>query len=89
VEIQLLMAVVQYKTRLQQPRQGVCSTWLASLTPDPSKVKVKLWVKAGTIHFPADPDVAVIMVGPGWLDEWMDRMVGELVERWTNRWFGE
>jgi len=33
-QIQLLMAVVTYRTKLHLPRRGVCSTWLASLQPD-------------------------------------------------------
>lgn len=28
------MAVVQYQTRLKEPRRGLCSSWLASLTPE-------------------------------------------------------
>nr|PKU31450.1 nadph-dependent diflavin oxidoreductase 1 [Limosa lapponica baueri] len=32
--IQILMAVVRYKTRLSKPRRGLCSTWLASLNPE-------------------------------------------------------
>ncbi|XP_073171096.1 NADPH-dependent diflavin oxidoreductase 1 isoform X2 [Lepidochelys kempii] len=31
--LQILLAVVQYKTRLSKPRRGLCSTWLASLNP--------------------------------------------------------
>ncbi|KAL8625897.1 hypothetical protein ACOMHN_012489 [Nucella lapillus] len=63
-EIQILMAVVKYRTKLHNPRQGVCSTWLSSLTPD-LEVKVPIWVKPGTIHFPEDGAKPVIMVGPG------------------------
>ncbi|RMX46194.1 hypothetical protein pdam_00007849 [Pocillopora damicornis] len=32
-EIQLLVVVVNYKTKLVKPRRGLCSTWLASLDP--------------------------------------------------------
>lgn len=28
------MAVVQYQTRLKEPRRGLCSSWLASLDPE-------------------------------------------------------
>ena len=34
-EIQLLVALVKYKTKLVLPRRGVCSTYLASLKPEP------------------------------------------------------
>ncbi|KAG9354602.1 hypothetical protein JZ751_001315 [Albula glossodonta] len=63
--IQILLAVVQYKTTLLKPRKGLCSTWLASLDPTQGEVCVPLWVKKGTLKFPSDPDSAVIMVGPG------------------------
>ncbi|XP_054249288.1 NADPH-dependent diflavin oxidoreductase 1 isoform X3 [Indicator indicator] len=61
----ILMAVVQYKTRLSKPRRGLCSTWLASLNPEQGEVRVPLWVKKGGMKFPADPDSPVIMIGPG------------------------
>ncbi|XP_019365899.1 PREDICTED: NADPH-dependent diflavin oxidoreductase 1 isoform X1 [Gavialis gangeticus] len=63
--IQILMAVVQYKTRLSKPRRGLCSTWLASLRPQHGDVWVPLWVKKGGMKFPAKPDTPVIMIGPG------------------------
>ncbi|XP_040462943.1 NADPH-dependent diflavin oxidoreductase 1 isoform X4 [Falco naumanni] len=63
--IQILMAVVQYKTRLSKPRRGLCSTWLASLNPEQGDVRVPLWVKKGGMKFPADPETPVIMIGPG------------------------
>ncbi|XP_051907282.1 NADPH-dependent diflavin oxidoreductase 1 [Hippocampus zosterae] len=62
--LQIVVAVVKYKTKMYKPRRGHCSTWLASL--DPAKdVYVPLWVKKGTLRFPADPKTPVIMVGPG------------------------
>nr|KAI8729307.1 diflavin oxidoreductase 1 [Biomphalaria glabrata] len=64
-EIHLLMAVVNYKTKLHLPRRGVCSTWLASLDPNDPASTVPIWVKQGTIRFPTDPTVPLIMVGPG------------------------
>ncbi|XP_030317113.1 NADPH-dependent diflavin oxidoreductase 1 isoform X2 [Calypte anna] len=63
--IQILVAVVQYRTRLSKPRRGLCSTWLASLNPEQGDVRVPLWVKKGGMRFPADPDTPVIMIGPG------------------------
>ena len=36
--IQILMAVVRYKTRLSKPRHGLCSTWLASLNPEQGNI---------------------------------------------------
>ncbi|XP_075761313.1 NADPH-dependent diflavin oxidoreductase 1 isoform X1 [Pelodiscus sinensis] len=63
--IQILLAVVQYRTRLCKPRRGLCSTWLASLSPRQGDVRVPLWVKKGGMKFPAEPDTPVIMIGPG------------------------
>lgn len=31
--LQILVAVVQYKTKMYKPRRGLCSSWLASLDP--------------------------------------------------------
>ncbi|KAI4875766.1 hypothetical protein NFI96_024282, partial [Prochilodus magdalenae] len=63
--LQILVAVVRYKTRLHRPRQGLCSTWLASLEPSQGEVCVPLWVKKGGLKFPQDPETPAIMVGPG------------------------
>lgn len=63
--IQILVAVVKYKSMLFKPRKGLCSSWLASLDPSTGDVYVPLWVKKGSLSFPQDPDTPVIMVGPG------------------------
>nr|XP_056716290.1 NADPH-dependent diflavin oxidoreductase 1 isoform X2 [Euleptes europaea] len=63
--IEILLAVVQYKTRLSKPRRGLCSSWLASLDPQNGAARVPLWVKKGGMKFPADPDTPAIMIGPG------------------------
>nr|XP_036863452.1 NADPH-dependent diflavin oxidoreductase 1-like isoform X3 [Manis javanica] len=36
--LQILVAVVQYQTRLKEPRRGLCSSWLASLDPGQGNV---------------------------------------------------
>jgi len=64
-EIQLLVAVVNYKTKLVKPRRGLCSTWLASLDPSNKTSRVPVWVKKGTISFPKALDSSIIMIGPG------------------------
>ncbi|KAM4850693.1 NADPH-dependent diflavin oxidoreductase 1 isoform 4-T5 [Urocitellus parryii] len=63
--LQILVAVVQYWTRLKEPRRGLCSSWLASLDPEKGPVQVPLWVRPGGLAFPETPDTPVIMVGPG------------------------
>ncbi|XP_075041573.1 NADPH-dependent diflavin oxidoreductase 1 [Mixophyes fleayi] len=63
-KLQILMAVVQYKTKLRDVRQGLCSTWLASFHPGDDQ-RVPLWVKKGSMKFPSDADTPLVMVGPG------------------------
>ncbi|KAM9734721.1 NADPH-dependent diflavin oxidoreductase 1 [Menidia menidia] len=63
--LQILVAVVQYKTKMFKPRRGLCSTWLASLDPTQGEIYVPLWVKKGSLRFPRDKEIPVIMVGPG------------------------
>jgi len=59
--LQILCAVVAYKTRLlKKERRGLCSNWLASLKPTD---KVSIWLKRGGISFSSEhPN---IFVGPG------------------------
>eukprot|EP00795_Rhopilema_esculentum_P010504 gene10504-19221_t len=65
-KIQILMAVVKYKTNLHRPRFGVCSNWLASFNEKDMKAKrIRLWVAKGTITMPKSPATPIIMVGPG------------------------
>ncbi|XP_037089133.1 NADPH-dependent diflavin oxidoreductase 1-like isoform X2 [Pollicipes pollicipes] len=61
-EIQILVAVVRYRSRLASPRVGLCSTWLSRLTPGQP---VTLAVKPGTLRFPQEPERPVLMIGPG------------------------
>ncbi|EPY74428.1 NADPH-dependent diflavin oxidoreductase 1 isoform c [Camelus ferus] len=56
----ILVAVVQYQTRLKEPRWGLCS-WLAFLDPGQGPVWVPLWVQSGSLMFPQTPDTPVIM----------------------------
>ncbi|XP_061555006.1 NADPH-dependent diflavin oxidoreductase 1 isoform X2 [Phycodurus eques] len=63
--LQILVAVVKYKTKILKPRRGLCSTWLASLDPTKGDVCVPLWVKKGTLRFPTETNTPLIMVGPG------------------------
>ncbi|XP_025022878.1 NADPH-dependent diflavin oxidoreductase 1 isoform X3 [Python bivittatus] len=63
--IQILLAVVHYKTCLSKARRGLCSTWLASLSPQNGTAQVPLWVKKGMLKFPVEPGTPVVMIGPG------------------------
>ncbi|XP_046844340.1 NADPH-dependent diflavin oxidoreductase 1-like isoform X2 [Xenia sp. Carnegie-2017] len=66
-KVQILMAVVKYKTKLHKPRTGVCSTWLASLTQKDKirDTKIPVWIKKATISFPKSLETPVILIGPG------------------------
>ncbi len=61
-KLQLLVAIVNYRSKLVEPRLGLCSNWLANLERGS---RVLIWIKPGTLKFPTDVNVPVIMVGPG------------------------
>jgi sulfite reductase alpha subunit-like flavoprotein len=60
--VELLVAIVKYKTILKLPRKGVATSWLATLQPG-HKVAVD-FVK-GTLRLPEDHATPVICIGPG------------------------
>uniref|UniRef100_T1JNG4 NADPH-dependent diflavin oxidoreductase 1 n=1 Tax=Strigamia maritima TaxID=126957 RepID=T1JNG4_STRMM len=60
-QVHLLVAVVEYKTRLHKPRKGLCSTWLSRQKSDD---RVTVGFRKGTFKFPRN-DLPVILVGPG------------------------
>lgn len=61
-KIQLLVAVVEYKTRLYETRKGTCSYWLS--TQDVEKnVHIPIWIKKGS--FKIDYKRPVVCIGPG------------------------
>lgn len=60
--IQLAVALVKYKTRLQKPREGICSAWIARLTPP---VRLPIRILSGTLLVPAQSAVPVLAIGPG------------------------
>lgn len=65
-EIDILVAVVKYKTKLVKPRRGVCSNWIAIQNPEEfPDVCLPMWIKPGSFILPSDPDIPLIMVGPG------------------------
>lgn len=58
--IQILIAVIRYKTKMQEPRFGLCSKWLSSLK---SNDKVVFWLQKGTFQFAKNKPM--ILIGPG------------------------
>ncbi|XP_067017223.1 NADPH-dependent diflavin oxidoreductase 1-like [Acropora muricata] len=64
-EVHLLVAVVNYKTKLVKSRRGLCSTWLASLNSSQKNLRIPVWIKKGTVSFPKDLNAPILMIGPG------------------------
>jgi sulfite reductase alpha subunit-like flavoprotein len=60
--VELLVAIVKYKTKLHAPRKGVATAWLATLKPGQ---KLSVGFTNGTMDFPEDPAVPIILIGPG------------------------
>ncbi|XP_058813460.1 NADPH-dependent diflavin oxidoreductase 1 [Topomyia yanbarensis] len=61
-KLQILVAVIEYKTKLKQPRRGLCSNWLKRLQPGDS---LRMWTRKGTFVLPTVTTVPIVMVGPG------------------------
>lgn len=60
--LDLLVAVVTYKTMISRPREGLCSNWLKNLS---TGCRVRGVIKKGTFKFPQNDTVPIVMVGPG------------------------
>lgn len=61
-KLDLLVAVVQYKTILAKPRMGLCSNWLKRLKCGDA---IQAVIKNGTFKIPKDLTTPIVMVGPG------------------------
>lgn len=59
--LEILVAVVRYRSKMARERLGLCSNWLARL---PVGSSIPMRIKRGTIRFPPQ-EVPVVMVGPG------------------------
>ncbi|WVW78975.1 NADPH-dependent diflavin oxidoreductase 1 [Kwoniella bestiolae CBS 10118] len=60
--VQLLVALVEYKTNLKIPRRGLCSQWLDQLTIG---TRIPIHISPPTLFLPPNPETPVILVGPG------------------------
>ncbi|SCZ91319.1 BZ3500_MvSof-1268-A1-R1_Chr1-2g01331 [Microbotryum saponariae] len=61
--VELLIAIVKYKTNMSMPRKGVCTSWLAG-----REVGDRMWVRfdrSGLLRSPVEKGRPLIMVGPG------------------------
>ncbi|XP_017861314.1 PREDICTED: NADPH-dependent diflavin oxidoreductase 1 [Drosophila arizonae] len=60
--LDLLVAVVNYKTIMHTPRLGLCSNWLKDLEVG---VELRAAIKPGTMTWPKEVQTPLIMIGPG------------------------
>ena len=60
-KLEILVAIVEYKTNLKAPRMGLCSNWLNKIT---NGQKIRIVIKKGTLRWPKN-DEPIVMVGPG------------------------
>ncbi|CEH13447.1 NADP-dependent flavoprotein reductase [Ceraceosorus bombacis] len=60
--VELAIALVKYRTRLDKPRRGVCSRWVETLEPGTT---LPVRFKRGTLRLPQSPQTPVVFVGPG------------------------
>ncbi|KAL0899605.1 hypothetical protein Bca101_083566 [Brassica carinata] len=62
-QVHLTVSIVSWDTPYKRPRKGLCSTWLASLTPE-QETNIPVWFHKGSL--PAPPQsLPLILVGPG------------------------
>jgi sulfite reductase alpha subunit-like flavoprotein len=64
--LDLLVAVVEYRTRLHNPRRGLCSTWMKTLN---SGDRVRVSIKNGTFKLPKEIDRPFVMVDSQFSEE--------------------
>lgn len=61
-QVHLLVAILNYKTRLSVPRKGLCTNWLSQLQP---RAKIPIKITRGIVKFPKKETEPVICIGPG------------------------
>jgi len=64
-QVHLCVAIVQYRTIFKRLKNGLCSSWLASLDPNQGPHLVPVSISKGSIRMPKDSSKPVIMIGPG------------------------
>ena len=60
--IRITVAVINYKTKMSTPRTGVCTKWLSTLSHGDL---VPIWISKGTMKFPKETHIPIVMIGPG------------------------
>ncbi|KDN39260.1 riboflavin synthase domain-like protein [Tilletiaria anomala UBC 951] len=65
-KVQLAVAIVKYKTRLREPRRGVCTAWLSALEVGTAAAdQIPYRIEKGTMRLPQDDTTPVLYIGPG------------------------
>lgn len=66
-KIQLIVAIVEYRTRIRELRRGVATRWLASLDPHIAEVPLipVTFRTSHTLRLPPTPTTPIIAIGPG------------------------
>jgi sulfite reductase alpha subunit-like flavoprotein len=57
--VQILVAVVEYQTKIKSKRKGLCSNWLAHHCPKGSFIPV--WIQKGSFTFPPLDEVSTFL----------------------------
>ena len=60
--LHLTVAVVLFRTIIKEPRRGICSQWLASLSPSSG---VPIWIVRGSFSLPRAPALPMVFIGTG------------------------
>ncbi|VAI56440.1 unnamed protein product [Triticum turgidum subsp. durum] len=62
-QIHLTVSIVSWRTPLKRTRHGLCSTWLAGLSPNEESI-IPCWIYRGSLPHPK-PSVPLVLIGPG------------------------
>lgn len=63
--IKLVVAIVEYKTRIKEPRRGVATRWIANLD-EQEDVLIPVTLRSSTLlRLPSNESTPIIAVGPG------------------------
>ncbi|CAN8269766.1 unnamed protein product [Cochlearia groenlandica] len=62
-QVHLTVSIVSWITPYKRTRKGLCSTWLASLTPE-KEINIPVWFHRGSLRAPSQ-SLPLILVGPG------------------------
>ncbi|KAJ3064129.1 NADPH-dependent diflavin oxidoreductase 1, partial [Podochytrium sp. JEL0797] len=60
--VELAVGIVKYKTRMQKPREGVCSKMIAGMQVGD---KVHYKIDPGTLHLPPSPVTPILLIAAG------------------------